>query len=150
MIQRIQTIYLLVVVALGITLLFMPVVQFVSPEDAAELQVFELSALGGAPLQGIWGLTLTTALIPLLALVDIFLYRKRILQARLNIFTVMLCLGYYGVLAIYIWLAKMSMGFEWHLIPWASIPLVCMILTLMATRAILKDEALVRAADRIR
>lgn len=150
MIQRIQTIYLLVVVALGITLLFMPVVQFVSPEDAAELQVFELSALGGAPLQGIWGLTLTTALIPLLALVDIFLYKKRILQARLNIFTVMLCLGYYGVLAIYIWLAKMSMGLEWHLIPWASIPLVCMILTLMATRAILKDEALVRAADRIR
>ena len=150
MIQRIQTIYLLVVVALGITLLFMPVVQFVSPEDAAELQVFELSALGGAPLQGIWGLTLTTVLIPLLALVDIFLYRKRILQARLNIFTVMLCLGYYGVLAIYIWLAKMSMGLEWHLIPWASIPLVCMILTLMATRAILKDEALVRAADRIR
>ena len=150
MIQRIQTIYLLVVVALGITLLFMPVVQFVSPEEAAELQVFELSALGGAPLQGIWGLTLTTALIPLLALVDIFLYKKRILQARLNIFTVMLCLGYYGVLAIYIWLAKMSMGLEWHLIPWASIPLVCMILTLMATRAILKDEALVRAADRIR
>ena len=150
MIQRIQTIYLLVVVALGITLLFMPVVQFVSPEEAAELQVFELSALGGAPLQGIWGLTLTTALIPLLALVDIFLYKKRILQARLNIFTVMLCLGYYGVLAIYIWLAKMSMGLEWHLIPWASIPLVCMILTLMATRAILKDEALASASHRIR
>lgn len=150
MIQRIQTLYLLVVVALGITLLFMPVVQLVSPEEASELQVYELSALGGAPLQGLWGLTLTTALVPLLALVDIFLYRKRVLQARLNIFTVMLCLGYYGVLAVYIWLAKMSMGMEWHLIPWAAIPLVCFILTLMATRAILKDEALVRAADRIR
>ena len=146
MIQRIQTLYLLAVAALGITLLFMPVVQLISPEGAAELQVFELSALGGAPLKGLWGLTLATALIPLLALIDIFLYKKRILQARLNIFTVMLCLGYYGVLAIYIWLAKMSMGLEWHLIPWASIPLVCMILTLMATRAILKDEALVRAA----
>ena len=150
MIQRIQTLYLLAVAALGITLLFMPVVQLISPEGAAELQVFELSAIGGAPLKGLWGLTLATALIPILALIDIFLYKKRILQARLNIFTVMLCLGYYGVLAIYIWLAKMSMGLEWHLIPWASIPLVCMILTLMATRAILKDEALVRAADRIR
>lgn len=150
MIQRIQTLYLLAVVALGITLIFMPVVQLVSPETASELQVYELSALGGAPLQGLWGLTLASSLIPLLALVDIFLYKKRILQARLNIFTVMLCLGYYGVLAIYIWLAKMSLGLEWHIIPWASIPLVCMILTLMATRAILKDEALVRAADRIR
>ena len=150
MVQRIQTLYLLAVAALGITLLFKPVVQFVSPQEAAELQVYELSAMGGAPLQGLWGLTLTTALIPLLALVDIFLYKKRILQARLNIFTVMLCLGYYGVLAIYIWLAKVSLGVEWHIIPWASIPLICLILTLMATRAILKDEALVRAADRIR
>ena len=150
MIQRIQTLYLLAVVALGIALIWLPVVQLVTPEDAAELQVYELSALGGAPIQGVWGLLVTTILIPLLAFIDIFLYRKRLLQARLNIFTVMLCLGYYGVLAIYIWLAKMSLGVEWHILPYASFPLVCLILTLMATRRILKDEALVRAADRIR
>ena len=150
MIQRIQTLYLLAVVALGIALVWLPVVQLVTPEEATELQIWELSALGGAPLQGLWGLLVTTLLIPALALVDIFLYNKRLLQARLNIFTVLLCLGYYGVLAIYIWLAKVSMGVDWHILPWASFPLICMILTLMATRAILKDEALVRAADRIR
>lgn len=150
MIQRIQTLYLLAVVALGITLCFQPVLQFVSPQEAEELHVYELSALGGAPLQGLWGLLLATALIPLLALVDIFLYKKRILQARLNIFTVMLCLGYYGVLAIYVWQAKLALGTDWHILPWAAIPLVCLVLTLMATRSILKDEALVRAADRLR
>ena len=150
MIQRIQTLYLLAVVALGIALIWLPVVQLVTPEDAAELQVYELSALGGAPIQGVWGLLVTTILIPLLALIDIFLYRTRILQARLNIFTVMLCLGYYGVLAIYIWQAKLALGVDWHILPWASFPLVCFVLTLMATRRILKDEALVRAADRIR
>ena len=149
MIQRIQTLYLLAVVALGIALIWQPVVQFVTPEGT-DLQVWELSALGGAPLQGLWGLLVTTALIPLLALVDIFLYKKRLLQARLNIFLAMLCLGYYGVLAIYIWQAKLALGVEWHLLPWASFPLVCFVLTLMATRRILKDEALVRAADRIR
>lgn len=150
MIQRIQTLYLLAVVALGIALIFLPVLQLVTPEEAAELQVYELSALGGAPLEGIWGLALTTVLIPLLALVDIFLYRNRILQARLNIFTVMLCLGWYGVVAIYVWQAKLALGVEWHILPWASFPLVCMVLTMMATRRILRDEALVRAADRIR
>lgn len=149
MIQRIQTLYLLAVVALGIALLWLPVVQLVTPAET-ELQVWELSALGGAPLQGLWGLTLTTALIPLLALVDIFLFKKRLVQARLNIFTVFLCLGYYGVLAIYIWQAKLALGTEWHILPWASFPLVCLVLTMMATRRILKDEALVRAADRIR
>ena len=150
MIQRIQTLYLLAIVILGITLCFQPVLQFVSPEEAAELQVYELSALGGAPLQGVWGLLLTTMLIPLLALIDIFLYKKRVLQARLNIFTAMLCLGYYGVLAIYVWQAKLALGTDWHILPWAAIPLVCFVLTLMATRRILKDEALVRAADRLR
>ena len=150
MIQRIQTLYLLAVVALGLALIWLPVVQLVTPEEAEVLQVWELGALGGAPLQGLWGLLLATALIPLLALIDIFLYKKRILQARLNIFLVMLCLGYYGVLALYIWLATMSLNVEWHILPYASFPLVCMVLTLMATRRILKDEALVRAADRIR
>lgn len=150
MIQRIQTLYLLAVVILGTVLIWLPVVEFVSPEEAEMLQVWELGALGGAPLQGLWGLLLTTILIPFLAFVDIFLYKKRILQARLNIFLVMLCLGYYGVLALYIWLAKMSMNVEWHILPYASFPLICMVLTLMATRRILKDEALVRAADRIR
>ena len=150
MIQRIQTLYLLAVVALGIALIFLPVLQLVTPEEAEELQIWELSALGGAPLPGLWGLLLTTALIPLLALVDIFLYKKRLLQARLNIFLALLCLGYYGVLAIYIWQAKLALGVDWHILPWASFPLVCLILTMMATRAILRDEALVRAADRIR
>lgn len=161
MIQRIQTLYLLAIVALGITLCFVPVLQLVTPEEAAELHVYQLGANGLKEitneqcqpvvcLQGLWGLLVTTLLIPLLALVDIFLYNKRILQARLNIFLAMLCLGYYGVLALYVWLAKLSMNVDWHIMPWASVPLVCFVLTLMATRAILKDEALVRAADRIR
>ena len=135
--------------ALGIALIWQPVVQLITPEGT-DLQVWELSALGGVPMQGLWGLLVTTILIPVLALIDIFLFKKRLLQARLNIFLAMLCLGYYGVLAIYIWQAKLALGVEWHLLPWASFPLVCFVLTLMATRRILKDEALVRAADRIR
>lgn len=161
MIQRIQTLYLLAIVILGITLLFQPVLQLVTPEDAEELRVYELGASGltlitnedcqqEVCLQGLWGLLVTTALIPLLALIDIFLYRKRLLQARLNIFSAFLCLGYYGVLAIYVWQAKLALGVEWSILPWAAIPAICFVLTLMATRRILKDEALVRAADRIR
>jgi hypothetical protein len=42
------------------------------------------------------------------------------------------------------------LGAEWYPTVWASIPLVNLILLMMATRRILKDEALVRAADRLR
>ncbi len=160
MIQRIQTLYLLLVVALGITLCFVPVVQFVTPEGAEVVRAWELTALGmtettvtelpAIQLNGLWGLLLASALIPILALVDIFLYNKRLLQARLNIFTIMLCLGYYGVLAIYIYLAKLMIDVDVYVMGWACLPLVCLVLTVMATRRILKDEAMVRAADRLR
>ena len=160
MIQRIQTLYLLLVVALGITLCFVPVVQFVTPDGAEVVRAWELTALGmtettvtelpAIQLNGLWGLLLASALIPVLALVDIFLYNKRLLQARLNIFTIMLCLGYYGVLAIYIYLAKLVIDVDVYVMGWACLPLVCLVLTVMATRRILKDEAMVRAADRLR
>lgn len=160
MIQRIQTLYLLLVVALGITLCFVPVVQFVTPEGAEVVRAWQLTALGmtettvtelpAIQLNGLWGLLLASALIPVLALVDIFLYNKRLLQARLNIFTIMLCLGYYGVLAIYIYLAKLMIDVDVYVMGWACLPLVCLVLTVIATRRILKDEAMVRAADRLR
>ena len=160
MIQRIQTLYLLLVVALGITLCFVPVVQFVTPEGAEVVRAWELTALGmtettvtelpAIQLNGLWGLLLASIIIPVMALVDIFLYNKRLLQARLNIFTIMLCLGYYGVLAIYIYLAKMVIDVDVYVMGWACLPLVCLVLTVMATRRILKDEAMVRAADRLR
>jgi hypothetical protein len=41
-------------------------------------------------------------------------------------------------------------GADWYINVWAAIPLVNLILLMMATRRILKDEALVRAADRLR
>ena len=174
MIQRIQTLYLLAVVILGIVLIWLPVVEFISyaeiydkvdNQQVETMRTWELRPSGvkvlywvqdteasyaPVPVHGVWGLTLATLLIPVLALVDIFLFKKRLLQARLNIFSVMFCLGWYGVVAIYIWQAKLALGVDWHILPWASFPLVCFVLTLMATRRILKDEALVRAADRIR
>jgi hypothetical protein len=94
-----------------------------------------------------------------LALVTIFLFKRRLLQARLNIMNVILCLGYYALLALYTayvvkgyeMIGDVSMvGAEWYLNVWAGIPLVNVVLLMMATRRILKDEALVRAADRLR
>ena len=87
MIQRIQTLYLFLVVALGITLCFVPVLQLDTPEEAAVQRMWEVSAIGmedvmpveDAPavqLQGLAGLLVISALIPLLALVDIFLFKK--------------------------------------------------------------------------
>ncbi|MBQ0118860.1 MAG: DUF4293 domain-containing protein [Paludibacteraceae bacterium] len=168
MLQRIQTVYLFLIVFLGIYLCFVPVLQFTTPEEVGIQRMFELGAQGlqevcnlqdgnfnedadaSYELKGTWGLMVTPLLMAFLALVNIFLFKKRILQARINIFLAVLCLGYYAMLFMYVWFATRQMGVEWHLYFWSCLPLICFVLTLMATRRILKDEALVRAADRIR
>lgn len=150
MIQRIQTLYLLLVVILGTLLCIFPPVEFLMPEAT---EYIPLTAFDK------WPLAVMSIAIPLLALVVIFLFKRRLLQARLNIMNVVLCLGYYALLALYV--TYVVKGYEpirdvtmtdadWYLTIWAAIPLVNLVLTMMSTRRILKDEALVRAADRLR
>ncbi len=150
MIQRIQTVYLLLVVILGTLLCFFSPVQFL-PAEATEYVWLATFAK--------WPLAVISVAIPLIALVDIFLYKRRLLQARINVVNVVLCVGYYALLALYIFYALKGYepiggvvltGAEWYPTLWASIPLINLVLSLMATRRILKDEALVRAADRLR
>ena len=161
MIQRIQTLYLLLVVILGTLLCIFPPVEFLLPEATDYVSLHALDK---------WPLAVMSIAIPLLALVTIGLYKRRLLQVRLNIMNVVLCLGYYALLALYVaYIVKgyeplgavscelstvncqlSTVNCEWYLTMWSAIPLVNVVLTMMATRRILKDEALVRAADRLR
>ena len=150
MIQRIQTLYLLLVVILGTLLCFFSPVQFLMPDGVEYISLMAFDK---------WPLAVMTVAIPLLALVNIFLFRRRLLQARLNIMNVIFCLGYYALVALYVAFivkgyepihdVKMA-GADLYINVWAAIPAVNIVLTMMATRRILKDEALVRAADRLR
>ena len=150
MIQRIQTLYLFLVVILGTLLCLFSPVQFLLPV-ATEYVSFHVMDK--------WPMAVMTMAVPVLALLTIFLFKHRLLQARLNIMNVVLCLGYYALLALYTayvvkgyeMIGDVSMvGADWYLNVWAGIPLVNVVLLMMATRRILKDEALVRAADRLR
>lgn len=150
MIQRIQTLYLLLVVVLGTLLCVFSPIQFLLPEATEYVNLHAMDK---------WPMAVMTMAVPVLALVTIFLFKRRLLQARLNIMNVILCLGYYALLALYTayvvkgyeMIGDVSMeGADWYLSVWAGIPLVNVVLLMMATRRILKDEALVRAADRLR
>lgn len=150
MIQRIQTLYLLFVVILGTLLCFFSPVQFLAQGSTEYISLMAFDK---------WPLAVITLVIPLLALVNIFLFKRRLLQVRLNIMNVIFCLGYYALLTLYIAFAVKGYeqigdinlaNAEWYLNVWAAFPLVNLVLTMMATRRILKDETLVRAADRLR
>lgn len=166
MIQRIQSVYLLMVVILGTVLYFMPVVAFTTPYEAGIQRMFELGAQGleektddyrytgrtleAVELRGTGVLAVATLLIPALAAAIIFLYRRRILQARLCLFLAAFCAGYYAVLGVFVWFGRHEVARDWDMLFGSCIPLINFVLTLMAARQILKDEAKVRAADRLR
>ncbi len=159
MIQRIQTFYLLLVVVCMALLCFFPPIQFMTPETADVQQKYEMGfcylqnttdAAAVENVMPIWALSVLEIAIAALALVTIFLFKKRLLQVRLSLINVFLQIGYYIVLGVYIFFACQQLGVDWYINIWAALPLVGVILTFMAIRAIGKDEALVRAAYRLR
>ena len=153
MIQRIQTFYLLVVVILSGFSLFTPVADFISEQHLYTLNYKGLMVLENNQsvcFLNTWPLTVINSIILIIALVSIFLYKKRIRQIRLNVLNGLLMAGYYVLFFMYIWAAKerLNVDITFHVV--ASFHLVNIILTFLAIRAIGKDEALVRSIDRLR
>lgn len=155
MLQRIQTVYLLIIVILSGITLFVPNAQFLSnpgnPDYIFNLRgLYEGTENAKTLIQDVWALTAIKALIAGIAFYTIFVYKKRILQIRLSIFNMVLMMGYYPILFIYLWLIKSNLKIE-YLIGFVSIfHVINIVLSILAIRAIGRDEALVKSLNRLR
>lgn len=156
MLQRIQTLYLLIVViAMSITL-FLPSMKAISPDQIdyalSTLRGFYPIQQGGFHLSGVtmW-LTITNIIILIIAIFTIFMYKWRIIQIRFNIFNMVLLIGYYAIFFFTRYVILQQNPMDSTTLSWPIIlPLISAILTYLALRAIAKDEALVRSLDRLR
>jgi hypothetical protein len=152
--QRIQTLYLLLVVALMSVTLFTPIAMFtVESGEVFTLSAFALSS--AMQSQGTIWMGILLSLAVALPLITIFLYKKRMLQIRLCAVEIVLLLGCIAFMIIYFWLsganALEDAVVEHRHFGWAAImPIVSLVFTSLAARAIFKDEALIRSLDRIR
>lgn len=154
MIQRIQTLYLLVAgILMGLTLC-LPLAWFGSDAGTFELRAFALESLDGAVRQSTWYMGVLQAAACVLPLITIFLYRRRLLQIRLCAVAMVLMLGVVAMEAIYYFLcARLFAEFAFHtqgFRPAIALPIVGLFFMYLAARAIFRDELMVRAADRIR
>ena len=153
MIQRIQTLYLLIATVLMAVTLFCPIATFYAGDTTYTLEAFSLSG-GGESQSTIWmGIILVVG--AFLPLVTIFLFKRRQLQIRLCGAEMVVLLGAIAFIAIYYWLSVFNaldgVEIDHRQFSWAApMPLVSMVLTYLAGRAIFKDEMLVRSLDRIR
>ena len=154
MIQRKQTLYLLAAIVMTVICLCMQIGTFhVDGLGLGVAHVYNLwyTAFGKHffdtwPLMAI---LLPTAVIGTYA---IFLYRNRKIQAMFCLFNVLLIIGWY---VCYFVVSQTVGDKSWGVVSFrpswpAAFPAVSLILYLMARRAILADEKLVRSMDRIR
>lgn len=152
MIQRIQTLYLLLASAFMSLTLFMPIATFVVDGQTYELTAFSLTC-GEISQSTIW-LGIILAIATALPLITIFLFKKRTLQIRLCAVEVVLLIGSLVLVALYYWLTSRlfeGLVIEHRQFGWAApMPIVALVLSYLASRAIFKDEVLVRSLDRIR
>ena len=147
MIQRIQTVYILIAEILIASLFFL---NFADLSVNSELYTFSIEGIFNGETLIFDGLPIMIfiGLITLLHLVIILMYKKRVLQIRITVFTIILLLGLTGLFFYFIYsgFTDVKVAFK---VPMAF-PVIAIILDYLAIRSIGKDEALVRSLDRIR
>jgi hypothetical protein len=152
MIQRIQSVYLLIVTLLLGSLFAFPLAELLSSDG--QLFIYNFNGLSIENEAGMYLLTIPPVVLLviniLISFVTLFFYKKRVLQMRLNSFNIILLLGYVGLNYYYIHnFSKQLDGIVSYQVI-AIFPLIAAIFTYLAIRAIGKDEALIRSMDRIR
>ena len=157
MIQRIQTLFLLLAFMITGLLFFFPVATIsMTAGSAGELSLSEFYTsryllLETPPvlIDYNWFALSLNILITGLAFFTIFCYKKRFLQLRLCLVNIILMVGLLILIAVQAYNISKPDG-EWHFMPGYSFPIVGIILTWLASRGIMKDILLLKSYDRIR
>lgn len=150
MLQRIQTLFLLLAAAAMLIASVTPLAIFL---HEGENVVFEAMGVyqNGELNSSTWGLFLLTVVSSVLALFTVFLYKQRMLQIRLSIFNLVCMVGFYlyfGFILYKLYLVE-NLLFE-KVGVGVIMPVIAIILTILAIRKIGADEALVRSLNRLR
>lgn len=151
MIQRIQSLFLVLATALLVALYWFPLASFMVNDLIYNLFVcrFQHPETGSTLIS-----TLPLAVLPclsaLLSLIIIFKYKNRVLQMRLCKLVMLVLFTTLVVGAIYFYRIGQMLQVNGQIAFGAIIPLIAFGFVLLAHRNIKKDEKLVRSADRIR
>ena len=165
MIQRIQTVYLAIVLILSFVCLCSTVGEWlVAGEAVADFSNFTFGAKGAFKsldeTSGPWCLGVLLTVVIVLTSMTIMLYRKRMRQLRLTIISTILLVGWVACYALFAWKYDLMINDlaenikdatpTFHLRFVGIMPVLNIILNCLAIHGIRKDEALVRSLDRMR
>jgi len=150
MIQRIQTLYLLIAAGIILWASFKPVMTI--NESQVVIDGFKAAYSSGEKIFSTLPLNIILWLAAAISFITIFLFKNRILQMRLTNFTILILIGYYILIAYYRYkgITKFVDVEITKYTLFILFPLIGAILVYMANRAIKRDEELVRSTERFR
>lgn len=153
MIQRIQSVYLLIAFSFGLSMFFANQIEFIA-ETIYALNFEGINAIEAnqaAKSITTSALTILLILTPFISLLSVFLFKKRMIQIRLCAANIGLQIGTTGLIYYFGSVGTKELGAQSLTYSVTMIfPIAGAILSFLAIRAIAKDEALVRSMDRIR
>ena len=162
MIQRRQTIFMLLSVIVSAVLFFMPLASFDANGNVMKFTIFGIQN----PVESLalsvaytWPLIVLAVLMTVVPLVTIFLYKKRELQVKLCRLTMLATVIFIGLVFLYyendIHKVIAAVEGDTYQLDVAyfigmAIPLVNIVLQILAIRGIKKDIELLKSVDRLR
>ena len=157
MIQRIQSLFLFIVLASCVACFFLPFWTYTGTNPAYEYQVslFAISCISGSGQNievGTLPIIVIVSISTILSLVTLFYYKNRPMQLKVNNYNILLTAIFTGT--IFLWIPYMiEEKLPDALRTWQYgllLPLISLVFLVLAGNFIKKDEKLVKSADRLR
>ena len=157
MIQRIQSVFLVLVVLLGVLFSYLPILEFIGYETTYVMNAYKTVAVTDTTIviSKNMGVGVLQGLIAVVALIIIFLFKNRQLQLKLAKLIILFIAFQIAAIVMYSDTAKIAIGPNandvlMNIKMGALLPIITLVLTYLAIHFIKKDDDLVRAADRLR
>ena len=147
-IQRIQSVYLLIAVILMVVFAFFPALTFELGGREFVYGALESGKVGVTHIDPL--MLMLVVLISLLAFIDIFLYKN--LQRQMTVCIVDIIIGLSMLVAIciqaFVVNGKEGVALQWQL--YLALPILSIIFLMLAHKAMSRDKKMLRDADRLR
>ena len=152
MIQRIQSVYLLIAAILMAVVVCTPLAILSGASDSfylfKSIGVFEN---GFTLVYPSWGIVACAVISALLGFVSIFLFKKRKIQIKMSYVSIVFIILFYAAFAAYLYTGQAALEAKFSKVEYGlALPAISLILTVLALSKIKADERLVQSLNRIR
>ena len=150
MLQRIQSLYLAIVVLLEILVSQFNLITFTKDDSKFELSVFGLFNAEGTTMQEDQKQLVLVVLAIVMSILSIVMFKNRTMQIKIVNFTKIIILTQAAFVVLSLYFMNQNLATNMYPSFSAYFIVVSSILVLKASKAIKKDEELVKSVDRIR